>query len=147
MLLYFCNSARKYISSLGGKIQIYKAVFKHHKHKRELCFNQCITLKNEAKKGKIEGANTLFNSGIEALRTSIGRLDFWLHLRPDFTFHIWWSPHCWWNPSLLILFSCHRAALWHRTAESTTPTCAVATLAWQLTFPCRASLLLILLDH
>lgn len=49
MLLYFCNSARKHISFLETKIKIYKVVFKHHRLKRELYFNQYATLKSKSK--------------------------------------------------------------------------------------------------
>jgi len=40
MLLHFYHSARKYMPFLEGKIKIFKVMFKHHRHKRELRFNQ-----------------------------------------------------------------------------------------------------------
>lgn len=49
ILLHFCNLARKRIPFFETKIKIYKVVFKHHRHKRDLCFNQYATLKSKSK--------------------------------------------------------------------------------------------------
>lgn len=135
MLLYFCNSVRKYISFLEGKIKIYKAMFKHCRHKRELCCNQCY-FKEQGQKRERQKQLTLFWLVLrwEHLRAPTGRLNFltspqtWLAILHLMISRLLMKPQV-----------AHLVQLtWNSTlaAVSTSPISTFATLGCQLTFLC-----------